>query len=65
MADSLTGVNKDSRVKEKDRLRKVEVESCAYRIVFVALFITVGVFMSMVVHMYSMRSNTCGPNLRF
>ena len=64
MAASLTGDDKEKRVTETDRVRKLEVELCHLRIVFVTLCVTVGAFMSLIVPMYLLRANTCGPDSR-
>ena len=64
MAASLTGDNKEKRVTDADRVRKLEIELCHLRIVFVTLCVTVGAFMSLIGPMYLSRANTCGPNSR-
>ena len=44
MAASLTGADKEKRVTDTDQLRKLEIELCHLRIVFVVLCVTVGAF---------------------
>ena len=64
MAASLTGDNKEKRVTDADRVRKLEIELCHLRIVFVVLCVTVGAFLSLIVPLYLSRPNTCVPNSR-